>query len=160
MNKKIKVKNKIRAGIGLKSFILAFSILILTVLLISPMSSQIFTGSSQFFTRSNVAVSPSSGIGFPPLFDREMCEAGQDFILQVSPLGCIPSVVRSDLLEEQNVPVFCPIVATQLNPLIDVEAINAMTFSFSGERPPEVSGIGYYPARAALGRTGQVTNLY
>jgi len=158
MNKKIKVKNKIRACIGLKSFILAFSALILTVLLISPISSQIFTGSSQIFTRANVAISPSSGdIGFPFMFNREMCEAGQDFILQVSPLGCIPSIVRSDLLEEQNVPVFCPIVATQLNPLIDVEAINTMVFSFSGERPPEVSGLGYYPARAALGRTGQVT---
>jgi hypothetical protein len=91
------------------------------------------------------------------MFNREMCGAGQDFILQVSPTGCIPSVVRSDILEEQNVPVFCPIVATQLNPLIDVEAVNNMIFSFSGGRPPEVSGIGYYPARAALGRTGQVT---
>ena len=158
MNKKIKVKDKIRTYVDMKSFILAFSALILTVLLISPISSQIFTGSSQIFTRANVAISPSSGdISFPFMFNREMCEAGQDFILQISPIGCIPSVVRSDLLEEQNVPVFCPIVATQLNPLIDVEAINTMTFSFSGVRPPEVSGIGYYPARAALGRTGKVT---
>jgi len=155
MNKKIKAKNKITAN---KGFILAFSALILTILLISSISSQFFTGSSQIFSRANVAVSPSSGdISFPFMFNREMCEAGQDFILQISPTGCVPSVVRSDLLEEQNVPVFCPIVATQLNPLINVEAINTMTFSFSGERPPEVSGIGYYPARAALGRTGQVT---
>ena len=157
MNKKMKAENKIRANKNMKSFILVFSVLVLIVLLILPVPSQIFTGSSQIFTRSNVAVSPSPrSIGFP-MFDREMCGAGQDFILQVSPTGCIPSVVRSDLLENQNVPVFCPIVATQLNPLIDVEKINTMTFSFSGVRPPEISGIGYYPARAAIGRTRQVT---
>jgi hypothetical protein len=89
-------------------------------------------------------------------FDRSMCEAGQDFILQISPLGCTPAVVRSDLLEEQNVPVFCPISATKLNPLIDVEAIDYMTFS--GQFPQEVSGVVYHPARAALGRWGAQTD--
>ena len=52
-------------------------------------------------------------------FDSRMCDAGQDFILQVSPLGCQP-IVRSDLLEEQNVFVFCPVMATKINPLIEV----------------------------------------
>ena len=151
------MKNKIRVNMDMKSFVLAFSILILTVLLISFIPSQLFTGAPQIFTRANVAVSPSPrSIGFP-MFDRSLCEAGQDFILQVDPLGCVPSVVRSDLLENQNVPVFCPIVATKLNPLINVETIRSMIFSFSGVRPPEISGIGYYPARAAVGRTGQVT---
>ncbi len=87
--------------------------------------------------------------------DHRKCEAGQDFVLQISPFGCTPPVVRSDLLEEQNVPVFCAIAATQVNPLIDVEAIEGI--SFSGEYPKEVSGIGFHPARAALG-TAKKTN--
>ena len=41
-------------------------------------------------------------------------------ILQIAPGGCSPSVVTSDLLEEQPVPVFCKVMAIQVNPLIDV----------------------------------------
>ena len=63
------------------------------------------------------------GIDPFPIFNQDMCKKGQDFILQVSPFGCTPSVVRSDLLEEQNVPVYCQISATQINPLIDIESI-------------------------------------
>jgi hypothetical protein len=81
--------------------------------------------------------------------DRSMCEAGQDFVIQIAPFGCSPSVVRSDLLEEQNVPVFCQLAATKINPLIDVEAIESM--SFSGKYPDEVAGVGFHPAKAALG---------
>ena len=72
-----------------------------------------------------------------PSFNEEMCNKGGDFLIQVSPLGCEPAVVRSDLLEEQNVPVFCPLSATKLNPLIDVEAIDYI--SFSGDYPKGVA---------------------
>ena len=81
-------------------------------------------------------------------FEDRKCEAGQDFILQISPLGCEPAMVRSDLLEERNAPVFCPISATQMNPLIDVEAINAI--SITGRYPREVATVGFFPAEAAL----------
>ena len=79
----------------------------------------------------------------------EQCESGQDFIIQIEPFGCEPSVVRSDLLEEQNVPIFCKLNAIQLNPLIDVETIDSI--SFSGQYPREVSGIGFHPSQSALG---------
>ena len=78
----------------------------------------------------------------------KMCKAGQDFILQINPLGCEPAMVRSDLLEEQNVPVFCPISATQMNPLIDVQKINAI--SITGRYPKEVATVGFHPAQVAL----------
>ncbi len=81
-------------------------------------------------------------------FDDKSCEAGQDFLIKISSFGCTPSVVRSDLLEEQNVPVFCQLSATKLNPLIDVEAIESI--SFKGDYPDAVSGIGFYPAKSAL----------
>ena len=90
------------------------------------------------------------------VFDKTMCEAGQDFIIQIAPFGCTPAVVRSDLLEEQNVPVFCQLAATKINPLIDVEAIESI--SFRGDYPKEVSGIGFHPARAALGVKGNLNS--
>lgn len=80
---------------------------------------------------------------------KEMCEAGQDFVLQIPNFGCTPAVVRSDLLEEQNVQVFCQVNAIKMNPLIKVEAIDYV--HMSGEYPPEVSGVGFFPAKAALG---------
>lgn len=75
-------------------------------------------------------------------------ESDNDFLLQLASFGCTPSVVRSDLLEEQNVPVYCQLAATQINPLIDVEAISSM--SFKGNYSKEISGISFYPAKAAL----------
>jgi hypothetical protein len=89
-------------------------------------------------------------------FDSEMCEAGNDLVLQIAPFGCTPAVVRSDLLEEQSVPVFCQVAATEINPLIDIEAIDSVTFS--GQYPREVSGIGFHPAKSALGVQGDLNS--
>ncbi|MEM3141302.1 MAG: hypothetical protein QXX55_00745 [Candidatus Pacearchaeota archaeon] len=121
--------------------------------------------SAQSYSKSFFAYSPEpkitgtiGDVSFPFKFDRVQCDAGQDFVLQVSPTGCIPPVVRSDLLEEQNVPVFCPIVATQLNPLINIDKINQISFS-GGDIPREISGIGYYPARAATKGIGRSLSL-
>ena len=80
--------------------------------------------------------------------NKESCEARQDILLNIAPLGCQPTVVRSDLLAEQNVPVFCQIDALQLNPLLDIKQIN--NIRFSGKYPEEVAGTGFHPARAAL----------
>ena len=85
---------------------------------------------------------------WPILGDKESCLARQDLMLQVSPGGCQPAVVRSDLLAEQNVPVFCQLDALRINPLIDIEEIRSI--SFSGKYPKDVIGAGFHPARAAL----------
>ena len=94
----------------------------------------------------------SQGVNIAPIFNENMCGKGQDFIVQVAPFGCSPTIVRSDLLEEQNVPVFCKLSATKINPLIDVDAIKSM--SFKGQYPKEVSGIGFHPAQAAIKSSG------
>ena len=66
---------------------------------------------------------------FWPILDNpDLCEATQDFILMIKPGSCSPAVVRSDLLEEQNVPVFCQVDAIKLNPLIDVSEIGSVQF--------------------------------
>jgi len=113
-------------------------------------------------TRPGASTFSSLGGTSFPSFDDSMCEAGQDFIVQISPLGCEPSVIRSDLLEEQNIPVFCQLMATKINPLIEVDAIDSI--SFERQTPSKslfsklqssasqdiVSGVGFYPARAAV----------
>ncbi len=97
-----------------------------------------------FFEGSNF-VSPEV---YWPKFNKEDCLQRQDFIMQIAPGGCTPAVVRSDLLEEQNVPVFCKLMSIKVNPLIDVSRIRSLTFR--GQYPKGISGISYYPARAAL----------
>jgi hypothetical protein len=81
--------------------------------------------------------------------DPGECFAREDLILGVPSLGCEPAVVRSDLLADQDVPVFCQIDAVKINPMIDISRIRNMVFR--GVRPPEVLDFGFHPARAALG---------
>ena len=81
-------------------------------------------------------------------FDNSMCKEGTDFIIQLSPFGCTPSVVRSDLLEEEDAYVFCEIQAMKLNPLIDVTNIDSI--NFKGDYPSEIRHIGFYPKQSAL----------
>jgi hypothetical protein len=85
---------------------------------------------------------------WPILGNKETCGQRQDILLQVAPGGCQPAVVRSDLLAEQNVPVFCQIDALQVNPLLNIKEIS--NIRFTGNYPKEISGVGFHPARAAL----------
>jgi len=113
------------------------------------------SGSSSAITRQTYQPSfqtyyTSSDIDtyWPILRDSDQCEGRQDLTLQVAPAGCQPAVVRSDLLAEQNVPVFCQINALELNPFIDVK--NIKNIRFRGEYPKEVAAVGFHPARSAL----------
>lgn len=86
----------------LASVLLVFALAVLLIP-IGLVSAQSF--SSSFVATSSYTTDSSSSIFSS--FSSDQCKTGQDFVLQVSPMGCVPSVVRSDLLEEQNVPVFC-----------------------------------------------------
>ncbi|MDO8517127.1 MAG: hypothetical protein Q7S33_03285, partial [Nanoarchaeota archaeon] len=79
---------------------------------------------------------------------NDQCNATSDFIISIRPGGCTPAVVRSDLLAEQNVPVFCQLDAIKINPLIKVSSIKSI--SFTGKYPEGVAGISFHPARAAV----------
>lgn len=79
---------------------------------------------------------------------KSTCEHRQDLLINVAPLGCQPAVVRSDLLAEQNVPVFCQLNAFRVNPLIDITQIRNLRFS--GKYPADIVGVGFHPAQAAL----------
>ena len=110
----------------------------------NPKYTSTYSGSSAFF-------------GANDFFSNDMCNAGQDFILQIDPTGCEPLVVRSDLLEDQNAFVFCPIVATQINPLIDIKAVNWIKLS-SRDFSNDVADIGFHPADAALGYDNKINS--
>jgi len=140
---------KINKQTGVLVF-LVFGIFLMSFLVIAQFSSS----NPQFSAPGGPSSSflRSQGVNIAPIFNENMCGKGQDFIVQVSPFGCSPTVVRSDLLEEQNVPVFCKLSATKINPLIDVDAIKSM--SFKGQYPKEVSGVGFHPAQAALKSSG------
>ncbi len=126
--------------------LLSFGILFFVLVLLSVNVNAVYTRSQVQGIGSSFG---GSFYGNLDDFNNQVCEDGTDFVLQIAPFGCQPSVVRSDLLEEQNVPVFCQIAATKINPLIDVKAIDSLTFA--GSYPEEVSGVGFHPARAALG---------
>ncbi len=86
-----------------------------------------------------------------PGFSPEMCTGGSDFLVQVDPVqGCSPRVVRSDLLEENSVPIFCPLQAIKINPLLDVPEIKSIVLVGGREASKEIAGLSFYPARAAL----------
>jgi soluble lytic murein transglycosylase-like protein len=132
----------------------ALIFVIILMIVTMPVSTAAATRTQVQYTppQSSDEYLKSQGITLWNNFDSGQCQAGQDFIVQVSPLGCEPSVVRSDLLAEQNVPVFCQLSATKINPLIDVNVIDRI--SFTGKQlPKEVSGVGFYPAQAAIKST-------
>ncbi|MEK6928160.1 MAG: hypothetical protein AABX11_07035 [Nanoarchaeota archaeon] len=125
------------------------------------LTSGVWGLTSSFSYVNQQTVSPSfstyygSNVGtyWPILNNASDCRARQDLLLQVFPAACQPAVVRSDLLEEQNVPVFCQLSVLKINPLIDIKEIRSL--SFSGNYPKEVSGVAFHPAQAAF-RTNDV----
>ncbi|MDD5700224.1 MAG: transglycosylase SLT domain-containing protein [Candidatus Nanoarchaeia archaeon] len=132
-----------RNKVGIRNSVLLGILIVVTLVLISNVSA--------VFTSSNPQIAP--GTAATSSFDDSLCQQGHDFIIQVSPAGCTPVIVRSDLLEEQDVQVYCPLAATQINPMIDIKSISGI--SFSGNYSQYVKSIGFYPAQAALNLQGQ-----
>ena len=92
-------------------------------------------------------------------FDQNMCQEGTDFLIQVDPLSCTPSVVRSDLLEEQDVPVFCKITGLKINPIIDIEYIREMDFAQS-DLSLGIRSVSFYPNfNAIFGETDIMNSM-
>lgn len=107
------------------------------------------TNQGSFFVDNNYDLSGG--------FDRSMCKEGQDFVLFVDPLSCSPSVVRSDLLEEQDVPVICEIKALKINPMADIDLIRNV--NFMGDWSSEIKSVGFHRVYSALGPNYNLNNL-
>lgn len=138
-----------------RQFLLIGAFLLIFILTVS-LATATYRESSSKYLYGGIQSTGGSMMG--DKFDSRVCSEGQDFILQIDASGCTPTVVRSDLLEEQDVPVFCPIKATKINPLIDVNMIRSITFG--GQFPREVRSVAFYPAKAAVTISDDFTNPF
>lgn len=143
-----------------------FLSIIFLVSLISAASSGFTSGSTaivqtQYFSPSITNSFSSSYGSYLSTSTREnpSTDGSTMFDMQVfiPPLGCQPYVVRSDLLEEQNVPVFCKIVPLKINPGIDITRIDRINIQ-QKESNPYISGVGFHPAQAAIRSTTTLTS--
>jgi hypothetical protein len=119
---------------------------ILAVVLFSGMLSSYLSSNPQTTQFSLFSTESSSSLSME---SKSFCQEGTDFLVELSPFDCSPAIVRSDLLEENNVPVYCKLSAIKVNPLIDVKSIEKI--SFSGKYSPQVAGVTFFPAKSALG---------
>lgn len=123
-----------------------FLALAMSLLLILPISSAADTPYPQY----NVPYAYYGEVGFyVPTLNEDTCDAGDDFILQIPPGACSPMVVRSDLLEEQEVPVFCRLDAIKINPLIEIPNIQRIAVE-QQTLDKNIKRITFHPARAGL----------
>lgn len=121
-----------------------------------------------FFLFTNLSMSVSFSDYVDTLFQNEQnnsensnennfkCNQGSDLIAYVSPLDCSPKIVRDDLLEENDVPVYCKINLMQINPLIDI--LNIKGVSFSGNYSKLIKSVSYYPSYSALNKQPDLKN--
>jgi hypothetical protein len=138
-----------------EKFILFASIIfILTGMAAAQTSSnfQSFQAGYQYTEPSFQQFYSGQGIDYtmfwPTANNPSTCQPGNDFFVTILPGGCSPQVVRSDLLEQQNVPVFCKMSAIKINPLMDIAEIRSV--GFSGKYPSSVLAVSYHPSDAAL----------
>ncbi|MEK6925995.1 MAG: transglycosylase SLT domain-containing protein [Nanoarchaeota archaeon] len=123
--------------------------IVFAVLLAVALISQV-SGVYQRSMPSIVPIGPSgTGFGFSGNAEKIKCETGQDFILNVAPLGCSPLPVSDDLLEDQDTPVFCELTATKINPLVSVNGIKNIEFKI--ENSEYIKSIEFHPSLGALG---------
>ena len=141
----------------------AFILIAIAVTFLSFVSAASFSSSSvsnaRYYSTTSTYAAPSgfsyqnliSGINAP-----ENEEEFYDLMVTILPGGCKPMIVRSDLLEEQNVPVFCELTAVKINPGVDISKIARISVK-NWESNPYISGVGFYPARAAIRSTSTLT---
>ncbi len=103
---------------------------------------------SQPYIYENAQASPWMQVPWQDKYCNES-EMGMDFIVEIPPDACTPAVVRSDLLEEQDVPVFCRMTGIKINPLIQIPYIKSIVPTVE-DRSPEINYITFLPARYAL----------
>ena len=160
MKNRIKSLEKIREGKRYLVFsvliTLIFSIAIFSIARVSAFGE---SGSTAVF---NVQYTNPFGAAYEPFMRGPEVQApGEEFFdlqLFIPPAGCKPYVVRSDLLEEQNVPVFCQLAPLVINPGLDITRIDRISFAQAGNASPYIAGIGFYPAQAAIRSRGTLVN--
>jgi hypothetical protein len=131
----------------------AAAVIVLAVALMFISFVSAYTSSSTSVTNSRYSSLSSSSFEYSSLISGisgiENEEEYYDLMVTILPGGCEPSVVRSDLLEEQNVPIFCELTAVKINPGVDISKIAKISVK-KLDNNPLIAGVGFYPARAAI----------
>ncbi|MEK9184851.1 MAG: hypothetical protein AAB866_01650, partial [Patescibacteria group bacterium] len=149
---------------GLKEMFFVFVILFFSLNFASAATTSSFTSSTT--SSSSFSYSPttqysqpgtyssfssqSSSDYWPILSNSDRCEATTDFVMSIQPGSCSPTVVRSDLLEEQNVPIFCKVDMIKLNPFIDVSQIKSVKFVNKAGMGKYIAGVNFHPDNSAI----------
>ncbi len=145
----MKLKNKnLITGLIVALAVLIASLNIVSAQIAGNYQSSAFT---QYNTPTFQQFYSSQGIDYKtfwPSLDGS-CDSRGDFIVNVRPGGCSPAVVRSDLLEEQNVPVFCKLDAVKLNPIVDIASLKSVGFQVR-DVDKYIAGVSYHPSQIAL----------
>ncbi len=135
-------------------FISGFFILLFSISFVLGLTASTSFSNPQYFNPSTTSSLDSaySNLMSGPYSRGDLSSTGEEFYdmeVMIPPGGCKPMVVRSDLLEEQNVPVFCELVALKLNPGVDISRIDRITFA-QKQTNDYISGIGFHPAYTAI----------
>lgn len=88
-------------------------------------------------------------------FESSLCKQAQDLVIQVAPFGCSP--LRTDLLEEQDVTVYCKLQAMKVNPLINVKSIESISF-INKNYSPQIFSVAFFPANSFSGNREVLTS--
>jgi len=113
-----------------------------------------FANAADMTAATTIPSSPYYALGSNPWsttsWSDSFCnKTTMDFLVTLDPTACSPSVVRSDLLEEQDVPVMCRLTGIKINPLIQVPYIKSITVA-TENKSNGISYVSFYPARTAL----------
>jgi hypothetical protein len=153
----MKTKKEKRTGI----FSFAFIFILIWIFFIAGLN---FVLAGESTSSVSVQYSNPFGSSYDSLMngplERASSTTSEDFYdveFVIPPAGCEPYVVRSDLLEEQNVPVFCQLVPLKINPSIDIQTIESINV-VQKEKNEFVAGVGFHPALAAIRSGSSMSN--
>ena len=116
--------------------------------LFDSVSKQSFTNPTNSWQTSSPLLDSEFSGSTSDFYSNGECgdNKNSDFKILVS--KCDPQVVRSDLLAEQSLSVYCQLEAVKMNPFIKSSVINSI--SFQGDYPEGVQSISYHPAKAGV----------
>jgi hypothetical protein len=134
---------------------LAFFIFVIGIFIYNVSFVYSETGSTAVTKVNSASASSLSSSSYESLMsgvDAAGFSSGEElFDLEVTiPVGgCQPSIVRSDLLEEQNVPVFCQLVPLKVNPAVSIAKISSVSI-VQKQTNNYISGVGFHPSNSAI----------
>lgn len=131
--------------------------MILLVILVSPIlfaedapstsSGTTETPALPSYFNANYGQDPTQAVSW----QQDYCNNNttMDFVVEVLPEDCEGTPVRSDFLEENDVPIFCKLTAIKINPLIQVPYIKRIDVIQINKSAGIIDANNFFPAQTA-----------